>query len=74
MSILIAILCFVPLLHCAYFSSSMIESIEAKKEVDYEDNLGSFMGMLILPIGIWKFQPMIRKAMEGRSQDLTLQV
>jgi hypothetical protein len=55
-------------LYCAYFTSSMLSSIEEKKKASFEDNLGPFAAILCLPIGICLLQPMIRKVMEEKDQ------
>ena len=68
-----AIFSFLIVLFCAIFTTNLIESVEAKKPLDLSESLGSLLLMLFLPLGVFFFQPMIRKAMGNRLQETSFQ-
>jgi hypothetical protein len=68
-----SIFVFLMVMICIFFTTTMIESIEAKKEVGIVDSFGSLFLMFLLPIGIFFFQPMIRKAMQSRLPEASIQ-
>jgi hypothetical protein len=66
-SLPLGLVIFLAGLYCFSFTAKMLETVKYRKITDSWDSILFFFLLIILPLGVWILQPVVRRAIEEKA-------